>query len=135
MMPIWSKGRATLLGDACHPMLPFLGQGAGQAIEDGAALTACLQKHGDDVVAALELYQAVRIPRSARCQAQSRDNMTRFHLPDGPEQQERDAKMATGTTDWAQQAIAWLYEHDASVLPEPLSERPSWASGDTNPGH
>ena len=134
-LPRWSFGRVTMLGDACHPMLPFLGQGAGQAIEDGAALTACLQKHGDDVIAALELYQAVRIPRSARCQAQSRDNMTRFHLPDGPEQQERDAKMATGTTDWAQQAIAWLYEHDASVLPEPPSERSSWASGDTSPGH
>ena len=45
--------------------------------------------------------------------------MTRFHLPDGPAQQERDAKMATGTTDWSQQAIAWLYGHDAAALPAP----------------
>ena len=124
-LPRWSFGRVTLLGDACHPMLPFLGQGAAQAIEDGAALAACLQKRSDDVIAALALYQAVRLPRTTRCQAQSRDNMTRFHLPDGTEQQERDAKMATGTTDWAQQAIAWLYEHDASVLAEPESVRTS----------
>jgi salicylate hydroxylase len=117
-LPRWSSGRVTLLGDACHPMLPFLGQGAGQAIEDGAALAACLQRFGDDVPGALAFYQAVRLPRATRCQVQSRDNMTRFHLPDGPAQQARDAQMATGTTDWAQQAIAWLYGHDASVLPE-----------------
>jgi salicylate hydroxylase len=118
-LPRWSFGRITLLGDACHPMLPFLGQGAGQAIEDGAALAACMQRFGDDVPAAFELYQSLRLPRTARCQAQSRENMTRFHLPDGPAQQERDAKMATGTTDWAQQAIAWLYSYDAAALPAP----------------
>jgi salicylate hydroxylase len=117
-LPRWSFGRVTLLGDACHPMLPFLGQGAGQAIEDGATLTACLKRFGGDVPAALAYYQAVRLPRATRCQAQSRENMTRFHLPDGPAQRARDAQMATGTTDWAQQAIAWLYGHDAGVLPD-----------------
>ena len=116
-LPRWSFGRITLLGDACHPMLPFLGQGAAQAIEDGATLTACLNKQSDDVPAALALYQAIRLPRTTRCQTISRGNLTRFHLPDGPEQQARDAKMATGTTDWSYEAIGWLYGHDASVLP------------------
>jgi salicylate hydroxylase len=116
-LPRWSFGRVTLLGDACHPMLPFLGQGGAQAIEDGATLTACLRQHGDDVAQALTLYETLRLPRASRCQQISRDNLTRFHLPDGPAQQERDAKMATGTTDWSQQAIAWLYGHDAAVLP------------------
>jgi salicylate hydroxylase len=116
-LPRWTFGRVALLGDACHPMLPFLGQGAAQAIEDGAVLAACLQRFGADVTAALEFYQAVRLPRASRCQVQSRDNMTRFHLPDGPAQRERDAQMATGTTDWSQQAITWLYGHDAGVLP------------------
>ncbi len=116
-LPRWSFGRITLLGDACHPMLPFLGQGAAQAIEDGATLTACLEKHRDDVPAALELYQSLRMPRATRCQTISRNNLTRFHLPDGPEQEARDAKMATGTTDWSYEAIGWLYSHDASVLP------------------
>ena len=118
-LPRWSFGRVTLLGDACHPMLPFMGQGAGQAIEDGAAITACLLKHGDDVVDALKLYETLRLPRASRVQAISRGNLTRFHLPDGPAQQQRDAEMATGTTDWSPQSIAWLYGHDASLLPEP----------------
>jgi salicylate hydroxylase len=98
-------------------MLPFLGQGACQAIEDGAALPACLDAHPGDFVAGLKLYEAVRMPRATRCQAISRNNMTRFHLPDGPAQRERDTLMATGTTDWSQEAIGWLYGHDASVLP------------------
>ena len=60
----WMYGRVTLLGDACHPMLPFMGQGGAQAIEDAAAITACLLKCGDDVEAALKLYETVRLPRT-----------------------------------------------------------------------
>jgi 2-polyprenyl-6-methoxyphenol hydroxylase-like FAD-dependent oxidoreductase len=120
-LPRWSFGRITLLGDACHPMLPFLGQGAAQAIEDGATLTACLERHVDDAPAALKLYETLRLPRATKCQTISRNNMARFHLPDGPAQQERDAKMATGTTDWSFEAIGWLYGHDASVLPQAAS--------------
>ena len=116
-LPRWSFNRVTLLGDACHPMLPFLGQGAGQAIEDGAALAACLTRHRDDVPTALTLYQTLRLPRSARCQAVSRGNMTRYHLPDGPEQQARDAELAAGTAGWSPSTIAWLYDHDAAALP------------------
>jgi salicylate hydroxylase len=116
-LPRWSFGRITLLGDACHPMLPFLGQGAAQAIEDGATLAACLKAQSDDVPGALERYQALRMPRATRCQEISRNNMIRYHLPDGPEQQERDARMAAGATGWSQDAIGWLYGHDASVLP------------------
>ena len=116
-LPRWSFGRIALLGDACHPMLPFLGQGAAQAIEDGATLAACLKHHADDVPAAFKLYEMLRMPRATKCQTISRNNMTRFHLPDGPAQEERDAKMAGGTTDWSFEAIGWLYGHDASILP------------------
>jgi salicylate hydroxylase len=97
-------------------MLPFLGQGGAQAIEDGATLAACLQRHTDDVPGALALYQTLRLPRSARCQAISRGNMTRYHLPDGPEQEARDADLASGKAGWSAGAVAWLYDHDASVL-------------------
>lgn len=114
-LPRWSVGRVTLLGDACHPMLPFMGQGAAQAIEDAATLAACLRKV-DHVAAALSLYEQLRLPRASRLQAMSETNKTRFHLPDGPEQQQRDAHMARGSTDWSLAAIAWLYEHDASVV-------------------
>jgi salicylate hydroxylase len=109
----WSVGRVTLLGDACHPMLPFMAQGAAQAVEDGATLAACL--HGGDVVGSLQRYERLRLPRASRLQALSASNKTRYHLPDGPEQRVRDAQMATGTTDWSADAVAWIWGHDAAL--------------------
>ena len=61
-------------------------------------------------------YGALRLPRASRIQAISRENKTRFHLPDGPEQQARDERMATGSTDWAIKAVEWIYAHDARRL-------------------
>ena len=115
----WSHGRITMLGDACHPMIPFMGQGGAQAIEDAAALTACLIKCGDDIEGALKLYETVRLPRTTQIQNGSWANKTRFHMPDGPDQAERDALMAQSKTDWAYKAIAWVYGHDASDLNAP----------------
>jgi salicylate hydroxylase len=118
-LPRWSVGRVTLLGDACHAMVPFLAQGAAQAIEDGATLAGCLSaSDGRDIPAALRRYEAIRLPRTSRVQAASMANKARFHLEDGPEQEERDRLMATGSTDWSNSAIAWIYSHDASKLEE-----------------
>jgi salicylate hydroxylase len=114
-LPHWSEGRVTLLGDACHPMLPFMAQGAAQALEDGAALAACLTRE-PDVPAALRRYEELRLPRAARIQALSTDNKTRFHLPDGERQRERDAAMAGGGTDFAIKAVEWIYAHDAAAV-------------------
>jgi 2-polyprenyl-6-methoxyphenol hydroxylase-like FAD-dependent oxidoreductase len=111
----WSAGRVTLLGDACHAMLPFMAQGAAQAIEDGATLAACLAGGGADVSESLRRYERLRARRTSRLQAMSTDNKTRFHLPDGPEQEERDERMSGGSTDWSFQAVAWIYEHDATL--------------------
>jgi salicylate hydroxylase len=120
-MKHWAAGRVTLLGDACHAMLPFMAQGAAQAIEDGAALAACLsQTAARDVPKALRRYEALRLPRASRVQGLSEVNKTRFHLPDGPAQQARDAEMARGTTDWSLKAVAWLYGYDAG-RPERMS--------------
>ena len=113
----WSVGRVTLLGDACHPMLPFVAQGAAQAIEDGVTLTACLQKY-DDIPEALAHYQALRLPRTAHVQSLAANNKIRFHLPDGPEQVARDAKMAAGGTDWSFKAMEWVYGHDPAAAVE-----------------
>ena len=111
----WSVGRTTLLGDACHPMLPFMAQGAAQAIEDGATLTACLAGTSQaDIPTALQRYEQLRLPRASRVQAMSATNKTRFHLADGRDQDDRDAQMATGSTDWSNTAIAWIYGHDAT---------------------
>jgi salicylate hydroxylase len=113
----WSTGRVTLLGDACHPMLPFMAQGAAQAIEDGATLAACLAGvEGGDLPGALVRYETLRLPRASRVQALSAVNKTRFHLPDGREQEERDAEMARGATDWSFDAVAWLYGHDSAAI-------------------
>jgi salicylate hydroxylase len=75
----WSKGRASLLGDAAHPMLPSFAQGASQAIEDAEAAARHLAS-GADAAAALDAYQAERIERTARVQALSRRNARLFHL-------------------------------------------------------
>ncbi|MCK1667711.1 FAD-dependent monooxygenase [Bradyrhizobium sp. 153] len=91
----WSVGRVTLLGDACHPMLPYMAQGAAQAIEDGATLAACLTGIAPAGVAeALANYETWRKPRTAAIQLAARGNATTFHLVDGVEQQKRDAEMA-----------------------------------------
>ena len=112
----WSVGRVTLLGDSCHAMLPFMAQGACQAIEDGAALTTCLAEGGDDLPAALRRYEGARLPRATALQQLSRRNKMRFHLPDGPDQEARDAELRTNG-DRSVPAIGWLYAHDAAAVP------------------
>ncbi len=115
-LPEWTRSRIALLGDACHPMLPMMAQGAAQAIEDGGALTSILSARPDDLPAALRRYEALRKPRATRLQEASAANRVRFHLPDGPKQQERDAAMAN-SGDRSLDAMAWLYEHDAADMP------------------
>ena len=75
----WGKGRITLLGDACHPTLPFMAQGAAMAIEDAAVLAACLNKDGN-VEANLLAYENLRKKRTAGIQNGSRRNAKVFHL-------------------------------------------------------
>jgi salicylate hydroxylase len=112
----WSLGRTTLLGDACHPMYPFMGQGAGQAIEDGAALAACLVSGGNaDPAESLRRYERLRLPRVTRLQDMSRANKTRFHMHDGPAQEARDAEWAR-TADRSPDALRWLYDYDAAQV-------------------
>ena len=119
-LPRWSVGRTTLLGDACHPMYPFMGQGAAQAIEDGAALAACLRTGQGDPAAALQRYERLRLPRVSRLQAMSRANKIRFHLPDGPAQEARDTEwsrlMNSGAAERSPDALRWLYGHDPAAL-------------------
>ena len=116
-LPRWSVDRTTLLGDACHPMYPFMAQGAAQAIEDGATLAACLVAGGDGNPAeALRRYERLRRPRVTRLQDMSRANKIRFHLPDGPAQMARDAEWEAAG-DRSPEALRWLYGFDAGELP------------------
>jgi len=115
-LPAWSVGRVTLLGDACHPMLPYLAQGAAQAIEDGATLARCLAEAAPSrIQEALAAYEALRRPRTAAIQLGARGNSVTFHLRDGDEQRKRDAEMAAWTGGLSPRR-ARLFSFDAEQL-------------------
>lgn len=78
-MKQWSKGRITLLGDAAHPMLPFLAQGAAMAIEDGAVLADCISSF-EDIEKSLKYFEQIRKPRTSFVQLAARRNAKILHL-------------------------------------------------------
>ena len=78
-MKQWSKGRIIVLGDAAHPMLPFLAQGAAMAIEDGAVLANCIDNF-DEVEEALKYFEKIRKPRTSYVQSAARRNAKVLHL-------------------------------------------------------
>ncbi|HEX2198164.1 MAG TPA: FAD-dependent monooxygenase, partial [Burkholderiales bacterium] len=80
-MERWSTGRVSLLGDACHSMVPFLAQGAVMAIEDGYILARCLTELGGDIPARLRRYEDARRERTRRAVEGSAGNIQRFHNP------------------------------------------------------
>jgi salicylate hydroxylase len=112
-LPEWGRGRITLLGDACHPMLPFMAQGAAQAIEDAAVLTGCLAGATDPPDAARR-YEELRRDRTAKVQLAARRNELMFHLPDGADQRERDANLGSSESRTTHRN-AWLFSYDATA--------------------
>jgi 2-polyprenyl-6-methoxyphenol hydroxylase-like FAD-dependent oxidoreductase len=75
-LPRWSDGRVVLLGNACHPMTPYMAQGAATSIEDAAILARCLQAvDGEDIEGAFKTYEAHRKPRTSKIQAISSANV------------------------------------------------------------
>lgn len=105
-MDAWGQGRVTLLGDACHPTLPFMAQGAAMAIEDAVILVNCLTSQ-TDVAGALSRYASLRRRRTARIQRGSRRNAKVFHMS-GIQAWFRDR-----AASWAgQQAMDELYQYD-----------------------
>lgn len=97
-MRTWThQGRFVLIGDACHATLPYLAQGAAQAIEDGAVLGALLSKipSAEQVPGALLAFEALRKPRTERIVKESRGLRSIFHLPNGLAQKKRDSLLTT----------------------------------------
>ncbi|KAJ6618774.1 FAD/NAD(P)-binding domain-containing protein [Mycena sp. CBHHK59/15] len=95
------SGKVALLGDACHPMLPYRAQGSAMAIED-AAILGVLFSHitsRKQIPHLLHAYQSLRYPRTTDTQLASRTNQKIFHLPDGAEQEARDESMRQGMED------------------------------------
>ncbi|MGA7789850.1 MAG: FAD-dependent monooxygenase, partial [Xanthobacteraceae bacterium] len=90
----WSKGRATLLGDSAHAMLPYLGQGAGMSVEDACVLGAMVALHGDDLDQALAAYERVRVPRAKAAVLGTRARARENHLASPLARLKRDVKLA-----------------------------------------
>ena len=113
----WSMGRVTLLGDACHPTLPFLAQGANMAIEDGMVLARCVEHHAD-IKDALRHYEVARLDRTSRIVLGSLENVTRYH---NPQLGDPDQAQAFMDREFAPRAMGdrydWLYEYDALTVP------------------
>ena len=123
-LPWWSRGRITLLGDAAHPMLPFLAQGAAMAIEDGFVLARELAASPDDIPAALQRYEAIRRPRTSDVQLAARTQANIFHLTSPAARLKRWLRLDRLTkSDPKLLNRDWLYEHDVTAGERALSRR------------
>jgi salicylate hydroxylase len=113
----WCRGRVTLLGDACHPMLPFLAQGAVMSIEDAWALSRQL-KTVSDIPAALKAYEAARKPRTSKVQRGARYQMGLYHKRGFGAQLSTYGPMwlaARAMPSFVHSRNDWLYSHDVTA--------------------
>jgi 3-hydroxybenzoate 6-monooxygenase len=106
-MPGWSRGRVTLLGDAAHPTLPYLAQGACMAVEDAVSLADRIARQSDNVPAALSEYERVRLERTASVQQTAREMGEIYHA-DGQAREARNKALAARDPD-DHEANAWLF--------------------------
>ncbi len=104
----WSDGRATVLGDAAHPMTQYLAQGACQALEDAVTLGAAVARTDGDFAAAFALYEQARIPRTARVLYSARE-MGRIYHAKGVERLVRNSLWVGRTQEQFYDALAWLH--------------------------
>lgn len=139
------SGKVALLGDACHPMMPYMAQGAAQATEDAGTLRAALKEY-DSLPEALKAYESQRRPRAAYVAKNTRVLQEWLHLYDGPARDERDEMMkhdnGRNPVFWAfSERKDWLFGYDAQrllksdeiVVPELPPMPPPGASVYSNP--
>ena len=116
-MDTWSRGPVTLLGDACHPTLPFLAQGAAMAMEDGYMLARAMALCPTDAAQGFARYEAVRKARTARVVEGSAANTQRFHNPalahaqGAAEYVEREWNEAR-----VKERYEWLFKYDIDAV-------------------
>jgi salicylate hydroxylase len=108
----WTVGRVTLLGDAAHPTLPMMAQGANMAIEDGVVLARSLVAH-EEVAAALQAYESARRERTSRLVRAANDNAARFH---NPALGNAEGAARYVDSEWQEQKVKqrydWVFEYD-----------------------
>jgi len=117
-IPHWTQGRITLLGDAAHPTLPFLAQGAVHAIEDGTVLARCIEAASPATLPeALLRYERARIERTSRMVRGATANTERFHSKELATEVSADQYLQR---EWSAEPIAlrydWLYSYDANTV-------------------
>ncbi len=114
----WSQDRVTLLGDAAHPTLPFLAQGANMAIEDGIVLARCIEAFGSSLPEAFKRYENLRIERTSRIVRGSAENARRFH---NPALAQASSAQRYVDEEWSEAKVRarynWLFEYDALGVP------------------
>jgi salicylate hydroxylase len=111
----WTRGHITLLGDACHPLLPYLAQGAALAMEDAWVLSRMLERWEDLPASGLAEYERYRRPRTARVQIRSRAQGEEFHLTERWPVLRRNLKLTLGSRYLPEIAMAqfdWLHGFD-----------------------
>lgn len=113
----WTKGRITLIGDAAHPMLPFLSQGAAMAIEDAYVLAEAIEKLPNNLDSALKQYEQERIPRTRRVQLEARERGETYHVSSREELEERDRAYREQQERNPHEGgikANWVYEYNAT---------------------
>lgn len=112
----WSRHRVALLGDASHPTLPFLAQGAAMAIEDGYILARCIEKYREPQLA-LKQYEGARIERTSQVVIKSAENGKRFHSSSLAHMEDADAYIER---EWSEAKIYerydWLFRYDVDQV-------------------
>jgi 2-polyprenyl-6-methoxyphenol hydroxylase-like FAD-dependent oxidoreductase len=108
----WSRGRITLIGDAAHPMLQYLAQGAGTAIEDAVCLANRVEERQGDFAAAFEAYQEARYLRTGRVQIMARVYGEFYHAT-GVARELRNLMLGARTPEQSFDAMEWLYGEDS----------------------
>lgn len=107
-LPSWIENKCVLIGDACHPMLPYVSQGAAQAIEDAGLLTCALSLAGkEELDTALKVYEAVRKERGEKIQNSAAVTRKALHLVDGEEQRKRDLAIRDGGKEGGRNPDLW----------------------------
>lgn len=119
-LKVWTRGRTTVLGDAAHPMLPYMAQGASQCIEDACVLALSFAESPDDPVHAINAYAQRRRGRAAAVQSASREAGRMMQLADPAEVEARNARLR----DNPEAPVArfdWIWSYDAASACAPPS--------------
>jgi len=113
----WAFGRLCLIGDSCHPTLPFLAQGANMAIEDAVVIARAIAADPGDIAGAFRRFQDLRVERTSKIVRGSTETAKRFH---NPILADHDQAVAYITREWEPERVRtrydWLFEYDARAV-------------------